>query len=89
MRQITRTTAFKKDYKRSIKRGLPVTALAEILELLATDSPLPERCRPHKLVGQYAGFWECHISPDWLLIYEYVDDLLNLRRMGSHSDLFK
>ncbi|MEO9697228.1 MAG: type II toxin-antitoxin system YafQ family toxin [Hyphomicrobiales bacterium] len=89
MRQIKKTTSFKKDFKRSLKRGLPVAVLAEVLELLATDSPLPERCRPHKLVGEYTGTWECHIAPDWLLIYEYEDGLLNLRRMGSHSDLFK
>ena len=89
MRQIKKTTSFKKDFKRALKRGLPMAALAEVLELLATDSALPACCRPHKLVGEYTGFGECHIAPDWLLIYEYDDDLLCLRRMGAHSDLFR
>ena len=89
MRQIKKTTNFKKDFKRALKRDLSVALLAEVLELLASDSSLPDRCRPHKLVGEYTGTWECHITPDWLLIYDYEGDVLNLRRMGSHSDLFK
>ena len=89
MRQIKKTTVFKKDFKRAIKRGLPEAAFVEVLSLLATDSHLPDRCRPHKLVGEYTGTWECHIAPDWLLIYEYEENELSLRRMGTHSDLFR
>ena len=86
---IKKTTQFKKDFKRVSKRRFPEELFVEILTLLATDQDLPERCRPHKLVGDYQGTWECHITPDLLLIYEYSDDELHLRRLGTHSDLFR
>lgn len=97
MRAIQRTGAFKKDYQRIVKRGLDIAKLATTIQLLATNQPLPPRMRPHKLSGNYAGVWECHIAPDWLLIYDYAkaDDglaadttTLILRRTGSHADLF-
>jgi mRNA interferase YafQ len=59
------------------------------LSLLLADEQLPERCRPHKLIGNYLGFWECHIEPDWLLIYDVTPEFLELAAMGSHADLFK
>lgn len=85
------TSAFKKDFKRIKKRGLAVEKLVTVIDLLVNEKALPTRCRPHKLVGNYEGFWECHIEPDWLLVYEYDDDEqeLRLRRTGSHSDLFR
>lgn len=89
MREIVKTTLFKKDYKRIKKRRFPESVFVEVLLQLAADSSLPSRCRPHKLSGEYAGLWECHISPDWLLIYEYQEGELILRRTGTHSDLFK
>ena len=88
-RQIIQSTRFRKDYKRVSKRGLDLKKLEVILELLLDSSPLPERCKPHKLIGEYSGFWECHIEPDWLLIYGVSDEYLELAAMGSHSDLFR
>ena len=72
------------------KRGAQARKLSEVLELLAADQPLPERCRPHKLVGEWNGFWECHIEPDWLLVYDLDDPkVLTLVATGSHADLFR
>lgn len=72
------------------KRGAASSKLSEVLELLAADQPLPERCRPHKLVGEWTGFWECHIEPDWLLVYDLDDpDALTLVATGTHADLFR
>ncbi|MEL6722716.1 MAG: type II toxin-antitoxin system YafQ family toxin [Pseudomonadota bacterium] len=89
MRKIKSSTQFKKDYKRISKHGYRVDKLAVIISLLAEDKDLPKRCRPHKLSGDYEDFWECHIEADWLLIYEYAENELRLRRTGTHSDLFK
>ena len=90
MREIIKSSRFKKEYKRALKRGCDPAKLAEVALWLATDTPLPERCRPHKLSGNYAGCWECHIEPDWLLVYILNEDenLLELTRTGTHSDLF-
>ena len=95
MRTIHLRTKFKKDYKLALKRGCDPTKLEAILELLVEDQPLPERNRNHQLTGDYIGKMECHISPDWLLIYELVDregdeeNQIILWRTGTHSDLFK
>lgn len=82
--------AFKKDYKRIVKRGYDMRLLEKVIELLANQKPLPEKNRDHQLSGDYAGCRECHITPDWLLIYEVADEelILYLTRTGSHSDLF-
>ena len=82
--------AFKKDYKRIVKRGYDMRLLEKVIELLANQKPLPEKTRDHQLSGDYAGCRECHITPDWLLIYEVADEelILYLTRTGSHSDLF-
>lgn len=82
--------AFKKDYKRIVKRGYDTRLLEKVIELLANQKPLPEKNRDHQLSGDYAGCRECHITPDWLLIYEVADEelILYLTRTGSHSDLF-
>lgn len=84
------TTQFKKDYKLAKKRGLRMELLQEIVQLLARGESLPERNKDHALSGNYKGFRECHIAPDWLLIYRYEDDVLvlTLSNTGSHSDLF-
>ena len=83
-------TAFKKDYKRIVRRGYDVRLLEKVIELLAEQKPLPEQYHDHNLTGNYAGCRECHITPDWLLIYQiYEEELyLLLSRTGSHSDLF-
>ena len=82
--------AFKKDYKRIVKRGYDMRLLEKVIELLANQKPLPEKNRDHQLSGDYTGCRECHITPDWLLIYEVADEelILYLTRTGSHSDLF-
>ena len=82
--------AFKKDYKRIVKRGYDMRLLEKVIELLANQKPLPEKNRDHQLSGDYAGCRECHITPDWLLIYEVADEelILYLTKTGSHSDLF-
>ncbi len=82
------STKFKKDFKRVVKRGYALKKLEATIDLLARGDSLPPRYRNHKLVGNYEGQWECHIEPDWLLIYDYEDGYLNLGRTGTHSDLF-
>lgn len=84
------TTAFKKDYKQAMKRGLKVELLDNIIVMLANGETLPEKNRDHALTGNWVGFRECHIQPDWLLIYRIENDVLvlTLTRTGTHSDLF-
>ena len=84
------TTQFKKDLKLMQKRGTDFKLLETVLNLLAEGSPLPEKYRNHTLTGNYASCSECHIRPDWLLVYEYDEEILYLYliRTGSHSDLF-
>ena len=83
-------TLFKKDFKRIKKRGYDISRLEKIVELLANEVPLPEQFKDHNLSGNYNGFRECHIAPDWLLIYQVNNKelVLVLSRTGSHSDLF-
>ena len=90
MREIVLSSRFKKDLKLIIKRGYDLNLLDTVVEKLANDIPLEEKHRDHGLTGNYAGFRECHVLPDWLLIYR-VDDtelILFLSRTGTHSDLF-
>ena len=84
------TTQFRKDYKLAMKRGLRIALLEEVVERLAMGEPLPEKNRDHALTGDWVGHRECHIQPDWLLVYRVEDDVLvlTLSRTGSHSDLF-
>ena len=84
------TTSFKKDYKRAIKRGLKIELLEQVVALLAMGEPLPDKNRDHDLSGDWAGHRECHILPDWLLVYRIEDDVLvlTLARTGTPSDLF-
>jgi len=84
------TAQYRKDRKRAIKRGLPMHLLDEVLEALRVQQPLAAKHKDHALTGNYAGMRECHITPDWLLIYS-VDKqnlILIASRTGSHSDLF-
>ena len=84
------TTQFRKDYKLAIKRGLKIELLERVVELLAAGETLPEKNKDHALTGNWVGHHECHILPDWLLVYRVEDDVLvlTLTRTGSHSDLF-
>ena len=81
---------FKKDFKLAVKRGYNIRLLEEIVEKLVNQEPLPIKNRDHSLSGNYEGFRECHIQPDWLLIYKIEDEelILTLTRTGTHSDLF-
>ncbi len=87
-RQVRFERSFKKALKLAKKRGKDEEKLYAIMRMLAAGDPLPPRCRPHKLVGNHAGKWECHIEPDWLLFYTITDDTLTLINTGTHSDLF-
>ena len=87
---IEMSTKFKKDYKKMVKRGYNPALLEEVVELLRQQIPLPPKNRDHELSGNYVGYRECHLSPDWLLVYK-VDKgelILVLARTGTHSDLF-
>ena len=88
---VTYTTLFKKDIKLAQKRGYDIALLKEIITLLAEDKALPDKSKDHALTGNFKGFRECHIKPDWLLIYQKVEEklILVLTRTGSHSDLFR
>lgn len=85
------TTQFKRDLKKAQKQNKNLDLLNKILQQLADGIPLPEKNRDHALTGNYAGCRECHIQPDWLLIYEIAEDtlFLYLTRTGSHSELFE
>ena len=83
-------TNFKKDYKRLVKRGYNIVLLSEIIELLAFNQPLDRRYKDHPLIGDYKDCRDCHITPDWVLIYR-IDKLkgeLVLIRTGTHNDVF-
>ncbi|WP_405355221.1 type II toxin-antitoxin system YafQ family toxin [Ruminococcus sp.] len=84
------TNQFKKDYKKAQKQHKDLSILKNVVNMLANGEELPDKYRDHMLIGNYKGKHECHLEPDWLLIYEYLDDelILFLARTGSHSDLF-
>ena len=88
---IVLSNQFKKDLKTAAKRGYDIGLLETVVNTLAAQKPLSEKHRDHALTGDYIGFRECHILPDWLLIYRIDGDelILFLSRTGTHSDLFK
>jgi len=88
--KIERTSRFKKDYKLIKKRGYDVRLLEEVVSILAKGEPLPAEYLDHPLKGGYKDCRKCHVTPDWLLIYEVVENTLKLylTRTGTHSDLF-
>lgn len=92
MLKIEFTGQFKKDYKMSVKRGHNPDKLWDVITMLANEQPLPQRCQDHALRNsrKYKNMRECHIEPDWLLIYKVEAGKLTLKliRTGSHSDLF-
>jgi mRNA interferase YafQ len=88
MKSIRRSTQFKKDYKRIKKSGKNVAELRQVLNQLVVNENLEQKYRDHALVGNYSGCRECHIEPDWLLIYKNSISELALIRTGSHSELF-
>ncbi len=84
------THKFQKDVKLLQKRGYDMSKLTEVIKLLANGETLPDKHKDHTLIGNYINCRECHIKPDWLLIYEIIDEqlILTLTRTGTHSDLF-
>lgn len=89
-REIVWTTQFKKDYKLALKRHLNIELLDNVIRVLSRGETLPEKNKDHTLTGDWIGHRECHILPDWLLVYRIEDDILvlTLARTGTHSDLF-
>ena len=88
--EIKNTTQFKKDYKLAKRRELDISLLKDIVTKLANGEPLDPKYKDHSLSGNWTGHRECHIQPDWLLIYRYEENvlILTLTRTGTHSDLF-
>jgi mRNA interferase YafQ len=89
MKQVSQTKQFARDIKRMKKRGKDLAKLQGIVRKLAQGSTLPPKNKDHALIGSWKPSRDCHIEPDWLLIYTTDDELLRLERTGSHSDLFK
>ena len=87
---ISKTTKFKKDYKLAKKRGMDISKLTKVITMLAEGEKLPVEYHDHALAGNWVWHRECHIEPDWLLVYYIEDDVLvlTLTRTGTHSDLF-
>ena len=91
MLKIVPSNQFKRDLKLARKRGCKIEHLRDVVNALANEQKLDEKYRDHRLAGNYNGFRECHIEPDWLLVYRINQDALELFlfRTGTHSDLFK
>ncbi|MCC6585812.1 MAG: type II toxin-antitoxin system YafQ family toxin [Bryobacterales bacterium] len=83
------TTAFERDLRRVDKQGKDLDKLEAVVNLLQAQKALPERCRPHPLRGDWSGHWDCHIEPDWLLLYRITPTQLILVRTGTHAELFR
>ena len=83
-----RSGRFKKDYRLMKRRGKDVSKILRVMKTLADEEPLEPRYRDHNLVGNYVGCRECHVEPDWLLIYTVGDDWIRFERTGTHADLF-
>jgi mRNA interferase YafQ len=88
MRHITQHRRFRDDLKQQKRRGKDLEELIAVIELLTEEGHLSAAYRPHKLTGEWKGLWECHIEPDWLLIYEITTTEVVLIRTGTHADLF-
>lgn len=90
MYSVSYTGQFKRSLKRCVKRGLDLKVFTDTLDLLQENGSLPPQYKAHKLVGDFAGCWECHMQPDWLLIWRQNDHELELVLIdtGSHSDVF-
>lgn len=90
MLDVVLSNRFKKDLRLAKKRGKDLNLLNDAVECLARQQPLPERFHDHALIGNYEGFRECHIQPDWLLVYRVDDECVNLflMRTGTNADLF-
>jgi mRNA interferase YafQ len=88
MLDVRYSTKFKKDFKTCVKRHYDMGLLQQAIDTLRIPDALPPKNKDHNLSGNYSGYRECHIEPDWLLIYRYADNELLLHRTGTHADLF-
>ena len=88
MREIVPSRQFDRDLKRMVKRGKNPQKLSAVIRKLQTGEELERKHRSHPLSGSWSRYMECHVDPDWLLIYQLTRTQLNLVRTGSHSDLF-
>lgn len=88
MLELRATSTFEKDLKRARKQGKDLDKQEAIVNLLQAQAQLPARCHPHPLRGNWLGYWDCHVEPDWILLYKITDKMLILTRTGSHADLF-
>lgn len=88
VRNLVRGGQFLRDVKLARRRGKEMSKLRDVILLLAEGSPLPAHCKDHPLAGQWKHHRDCHLEPDWLLIYKVKGDDLYLVRSGTHSDLF-
>jgi mRNA interferase YafQ len=86
--ELRTTTAFERDLRRVNKQGKDLDKLEAIVNILQAQEHLPARCRPHPLRGNWTRHWDCHVEPDWILLYKLTDKALILVRTGSHADLF-
>lgn len=88
MLDVRYSTKFKKDFKSCVKRGYDLQRLQAVIDTLRIPEPLPIKNKDHNLGGSFSGYRECHVEPDWLLIYRQAGDELLLYRTGTHADLF-
>ena len=86
--RLSSTTRFTRDVRRATRRGKNLAALWSVVEAVLSGEELPARHRSHRLSGPWSEHWECHIEPDWLLVWTYRDETLVLVRTGTHADLF-
>ena len=89
MLKLKRTGRFKKDYKLMQRRGKDMGKLKEVIKLLIQERPIGEKYQDHPLIGNWIGTRNCHIEPDWILIYTKINNEVILERTGTHSDLFR
>ncbi|GHV78191.1 addiction module toxin, RelE/StbE family [Spirochaetia bacterium] len=90
MLAVKRTTRFRKEFALAEKRGRDMSKIIDVMGLLITEQPLPSRCQPHPLHGEWEGSLDCHIQGDWVLIYEIdpAAKTVTFHRTGTHADLF-
>jgi mRNA interferase YafQ len=88
MLNVRYSTKFKKDFKVCVKRHYNMGLLQQVIDILRIPDTLPPKNKDHNLSGNYSEYRECHIEPNWLLIYRYADNELQLHRTGTHADLF-
>ena len=87
-KEVVSSTSFRRDVRRGTRRGLDTDRMWQLIDMLADGIPLPRSARRHRLTGNWAGRWECHIAGNWLLVWSEDADTIYLERTGTHSDIF-